>query len=60
MWDTRCSLYRSCSRDSCVLGNVCGRVSTIAVGILKIEAVFLAPNQILGVAEGVESVEQVC
>lgn len=59
-WDTRCLLYRLCSRDSCVLGNMCGKVSAIAVGILKIEAVFLAPNQILGVAAGVESVEKVC
>lgn len=59
-WDTRCLLYCICSRDSCVLGNVCGKVSAIAVGILKTEAVVLAPNQIPGVAAGVESVEQVC
>lgn len=59
-WDTRCLLYCICSRDFCVLGNVCGKVSAIAVGILKTEAVVLAPNQIPGVAAGVESVEQVC
>lgn len=47
-------------RDTCVLGNVRGKVRAIAIGILKIEAVFLAPNQIPGVAEGAESVEQVC
>lgn len=50
-------LYHFCSRDFCALGNVCGKVSG---GMLKIEAVFLAPNQIPGVAAGVESVEQVC
>lgn len=59
-WDTRCLLYCCCSRGSCVLGNVCGKVSAIAVGILKIEVVFLARNQIPGVAAGVEIVEQVC
>lgn len=59
-WYMRCVLYCFCSRDSCILGNVCGKVSAIAVGILKIEGGFLAPNQILGVEAGVESVEQVC
>lgn len=37
-WDMRCLLYLFCSRDSCVLGNVCGKVRAIAIGILKIEA----------------------
>lgn len=34
-------------------------VGAVWGGILKIESVFLTPNQILGVAAGVESVEQV-
>lgn len=37
-WDMRCLLHLCCSRDSCVLGNVCGKVRAIAIGVLKIEA----------------------